>query len=67
MAEKYHELSKAHLACDYLHANSTTHEFLFGALAELVDNARYGNQYHCQEPRHMNTQIFMITGKSLDR
>ncbi|XP_078088022.1 ATPase MORC2-like [Mustelus asterias] len=40
MADKYHELSKAHLTCDYLHANSTTHEFLFGALAELVDNAR---------------------------
>jgi len=23
-----------------LHTNSTTHEFLFGALAELVDNSR---------------------------
>uniref|UniRef100_UPI00398E4F01 ATPase MORC2-like n=1 Tax=Pristiophorus japonicus TaxID=55135 RepID=UPI00398E4F01 len=40
MADKYHELARAQLTCDYLHANSTTHEFLFGALAELVDNAR---------------------------
>ncbi|XP_072440411.1 ATPase MORC2-like [Chiloscyllium punctatum] len=40
MTDKYHELSRAQLTCDYLHANSTTHEFVFGALAELVDNAR---------------------------
>ncbi|XP_067848319.1 ATPase MORC2-like [Heptranchias perlo] len=40
MEDKYHELSRAQLTCDYLQANSTTHEFLFGALAELVDNAR---------------------------
>ncbi|KAL5016011.1 hypothetical protein ScPMuIL_005600 [Solemya velum] len=36
----YGSLSRAQLSFDYLHTNSTTHEFLFGALAELVDNAR---------------------------
>ncbi|XP_065831933.1 ATPase MORC2-like isoform X2 [Oscarella lobularis] len=37
---KYSGLCRAQLSYDYLHTNSTTHEFLFGALAELVDNAR---------------------------
>lgn len=36
----YSSLSRAQLTYEYLHTNSTTHEFLFGALAELVDNAR---------------------------
>ncbi|BFZ18658.1 hypothetical protein BsWGS_21697 [Bradybaena similaris] len=36
----YSTLNRAQLSFDYLHANSTTHEFLFGALAELLDNAR---------------------------
>lgn len=36
----YSTLNRAQLTFDYLHTNSTTHEFLFGALAELVDNAR---------------------------
>ncbi|KAK7475039.1 hypothetical protein BaRGS_00033720, partial [Batillaria attramentaria] len=36
----YSTLSRAQLSFDYLHTNSTTHEFLFGALAELLDNAR---------------------------
>jgi len=36
----YSNLSRAQLSFDYLHTNSTTHEFLFGALAELLDNAR---------------------------
>lgn len=36
----YKGLSRAQLSYDYLHTNSTTHEFLFGALAELLDNAR---------------------------
>nr|XP_056715305.1 ATPase MORC2 [Euleptes europaea] len=36
----YSSLQRAQLTFDYLHTNSTTHEFLFGALAELVDNAR---------------------------
>ncbi|XP_069135950.1 ATPase MORC2-like isoform X1 [Argopecten irradians] len=40
MAQNYSNLSRAQLSFDYLHTNSTTHEFLFGALAELVDNAR---------------------------
>ncbi|KAM9371781.1 ATPase MORC2 [Phaethornis superciliosus] len=36
----YSILNRAQLTFEYLHTNSTTHEFLFGALAELVDNAR---------------------------
>ncbi|XP_041348981.1 ATPase MORC2-like [Gigantopelta aegis] len=36
----YNTLSRAQLSFEYLHTNSTTHEFLFGALAELLDNAR---------------------------
>ncbi|PAA85579.1 hypothetical protein BOX15_Mlig032543g1, partial [Macrostomum lignano] len=36
----YSSLSKAQLSFEYLHTNSTTHEFLFGAIAELIDNAR---------------------------
>lgn len=28
------------MSFDYLHTNSTTHEFLFGAIAELIDNSR---------------------------
>nr|CDS15848.1 MORC family CW type zinc finger protein 2B [Echinococcus granulosus] len=38
--ETYARLSRAQLSFDYLHTNSTTHEFLFGAIAELIDNAR---------------------------
>ncbi|KAL7867826.1 hypothetical protein SRHO_G00092100 [Serrasalmus rhombeus] len=36
-------LNRAQLTFEYLHTNSTTHEFLFGALAELVDNSRDAN------------------------
>ncbi|MFH4974976.1 hypothetical protein AB6A40_001685 [Gnathostoma spinigerum] len=36
----YSILNRASIGYDYLHTNSTTHEFLFGAIAELVDNAR---------------------------
>ncbi|XP_046840799.1 ATPase MORC2-like isoform X2 [Xenia sp. Carnegie-2017] len=39
-SSSYSTLSRAQLTVEYLHTNSTTHEFLFGALAELVDNAR---------------------------
>ncbi|XP_029018303.1 ATPase MORC2 isoform X2 [Betta splendens] len=39
----YINLSRAQLTFEYLHTNSTTHEFLFGALAELVDNSRDAN------------------------
>ncbi|XP_028680468.1 ATPase MORC2 isoform X2 [Erpetoichthys calabaricus] len=39
----YSSLNRAQLTFEYLHTNSTTHEFLFGALAELVDNARDAN------------------------
>ncbi|VDN11373.1 unnamed protein product [Dibothriocephalus latus] len=38
--EHYSQLSRAQLSFDYLHTNSTTHEFLFGAVAELIDNSR---------------------------
>ncbi|CAH8853421.1 unnamed protein product [Trichobilharzia szidati] len=38
--ELYSQLNRAQLSYDYLHTNSTTHEFLFGAIAELIDNAR---------------------------
>ncbi|VDP91623.1 unnamed protein product [Echinostoma caproni] len=38
--ETYAQLNRAQLSFDYLHTNSTTHEFLFGAIAELIDNAR---------------------------
>ncbi|XP_039188412.1 ATPase MORC2 isoform X1 [Crotalus tigris] len=43
MASNYSSLQRAQLTFEYLHTNSTTHEFLFGALAELVDNARDAN------------------------
>uniref|UniRef100_A0A8C9DQ07 MORC family CW-type zinc finger 2 n=1 Tax=Prolemur simus TaxID=1328070 RepID=A0A8C9DQ07_PROSS len=42
----YSSLNRAQLTFEYLHTNSTTHEFLFGALAELVDNARYVSSGH---------------------
>ncbi|WKX98980.1 hypothetical protein Q1695_014109 [Nippostrongylus brasiliensis] len=31
---------KATISYEYLHTNSTTHEFVYGAIAELVDNSR---------------------------
>uniref|UniRef100_H0WSM9 MORC family CW-type zinc finger protein 1 n=1 Tax=Otolemur garnettii TaxID=30611 RepID=H0WSM9_OTOGA len=40
MGDKYSSLRRAKLHLDFIHANSTTHSFLFGALAELLDNAR---------------------------
>ena len=40
MSTKYRKLKRANLTYEYLDTNSTTHEFLFGALAELVDNSR---------------------------
>ncbi|CAF0892163.1 unnamed protein product [Brachionus calyciflorus] len=40
MSKKYVNLSRANLNSDYLESNSTTHDFAFGALAELVDNSR---------------------------
>ncbi|XP_056009160.1 ATPase MORC2-like [Ostrea edulis] len=42
-SNNYSALSRAQLSFEYLHTNSTTHEFLFGAVAELVDNARDAN------------------------
>ncbi|OON14728.1 CW-type Zinc Finger [Opisthorchis viverrini] len=38
--DTYSQLNRAQLSFDYLHTNSTTHEFLFGAIAELIDNSR---------------------------
>uniref|UniRef100_A0A2K5QM94 MORC family CW-type zinc finger protein 1 n=2 Tax=Cebus imitator TaxID=2715852 RepID=A0A2K5QM94_CEBIM len=40
MGDRYAVLRRAQLHLDFIHANSTTHSFLFGALAELLDNAR---------------------------
>ncbi|KAM9671217.1 MORC family CW-type zinc finger protein 1 [Dama dama] len=40
MGDRYAALLRAQLHLDFIHANSTTHSFLFGALAELLDNAR---------------------------
>ncbi|XP_054830407.1 MORC family CW-type zinc finger protein 1 [Eublepharis macularius] len=39
-ASRYEPLCRAELRLEYLHANSTTHDFLFGAVAELIDNSR---------------------------
>ncbi|KAM6446445.1 LOW QUALITY PROTEIN: MORC family CW-type zinc finger protein 1 [Liasis olivaceus] len=41
MAESapYAALCRAELRLEFLHANSTTHDFLFGAVAELIDNS----------------------------
>lgn len=38
--DQYDCLNKAQLSFEYLHTNSTTHTFLFGAIAELLDNSR---------------------------
>ncbi|XP_070799745.1 MORC family CW-type zinc finger protein 1 [Pituophis catenifer annectens] len=42
MAESalYAGLCRAELTLEFLHANSTTHDFVFGAIAELIDNSR---------------------------
>ncbi|CAI9169355.1 unnamed protein product [Rangifer tarandus platyrhynchus] len=40
MGDRYAALLRARLHLDFIHANSTTHSFPFGALAELLDNAR---------------------------
>lgn len=37
---QYTHLKQASLARDFLHTNSTSHDFLFGAMAELIDNSR---------------------------
>ncbi|XP_070606212.1 MORC family CW-type zinc finger protein 1 isoform X2 [Erythrolamprus reginae] len=36
----YGSLCRAELTLEFLHANSTTHDFIFGAIAELIDNSR---------------------------
>ncbi|KAI4579230.1 hypothetical protein MJG53_001100 [Ovis ammon polii x Ovis aries] len=49
MGDKYPALLRAQLHLDFIHANSTTHSFLFGALAELLDNARLAELSHLRE------------------
>nr|XP_056714156.1 MORC family CW-type zinc finger protein 1 [Euleptes europaea] len=39
-ATRYGALCRAELRLEYLRANSATHDFLFGAVAELIDNSR---------------------------
>nr|XP_034971837.1 MORC family CW-type zinc finger protein 1 isoform X2 [Zootoca vivipara] len=39
-AARYGALCRAALSLEYLYTNSTTHDFLFGAIAELIDNSR---------------------------
>ncbi|CAF1131939.1 unnamed protein product [Didymodactylos carnosus] len=48
----YDLLNKAQLSFEYLHTNSTTHTFIFGALAELVDNSR--------DAQAQNLKIFTV-------
>jgi len=53
--DQYDCLNKAQLSFEYLHTNSTTHTFLFGALAELIDNSRDAGTrnldiYTCKDP-----------------
>ncbi|CAF4555661.1 unnamed protein product [Rotaria sp. Silwood1] len=55
MKDQYDCLNKAQLSFEYLHTNSTTHTFLFGALAELVDNSQDAGAknldiYTCKNP-----------------
>ncbi|CAF5043843.1 unnamed protein product [Rotaria sp. Silwood1] len=55
MKDQYDCLNKAQLSFEYLHTNSTTHTFLFGALAELVDNSQDAGAknldiYTCKDP-----------------
>ncbi|XP_067931877.1 ATPase MORC2-like isoform X2 [Watersipora subatra] len=38
--DEYNNLNTASLDTEYLMTNATTHSFIFGAMAELVDNAR---------------------------
>ncbi|XP_064613507.1 ATPase MORC2-like [Liolophura sinensis] len=69
----YQGLSRAQLSFDYLHTNSTTHEFLFGALAELLDNARDASATKiniftepCKETRGGYYLCFLDDGEGMD-
>jgi len=72
-ATKYPTLQRAGLTQNYLHSNSTTHQFLFGALAELLDNARdanatkinvfTANDTNCRGGFYIN---FLDDGKGMD-
>ncbi|KAJ6662682.1 hypothetical protein lerEdw1_011322 [Lerista edwardsae] len=53
----YGALSRAELRLEYLHANSTTHDFLFGAVAELIDNSR--------DAGATRLDIFTVTNENL--
>ncbi|XP_053160798.1 MORC family CW-type zinc finger protein 1 isoform X2 [Hemicordylus capensis] len=55
-ASRYGDLCRAELRLEYLHANSTTHDFLFGAVAELIDNSRDAGA----------TRLDIFTGEATD-
>ncbi|CAH6792387.1 Morc1 [Phodopus roborovskii] len=55
--DKYALLQRAKLHLDFIHANSTTHSFLFGALAELLDNAR--------DAGAMRLDVFSVANETL--
>jgi hypothetical protein len=48
----------------YLHLNATTHEFLFGAMAELVDNSR--NAQAKSLKIYTSTHNDLISGQSIN-
>ncbi|CAF0876334.1 unnamed protein product [Adineta ricciae] len=54
---QYDCLNKAQLSFEYLHTNSTTHTFLFGALAELVDNSRDAGAKNLHIYTHNNPSL----------
>ncbi|XP_066477367.1 MORC family CW-type zinc finger protein 1 [Tiliqua scincoides] len=56
-AARYGALCRAELRLEYLHANSTTHDFLFGAVAELIDNSR--------DAGATRLDIFTVTNENL--
>ncbi|CAJ0600033.1 unnamed protein product [Cylicocyclus nassatus] len=63
---------KATISYEYLHTNSTTHEFVYGAIAELVDNSRdaMANNLHIDyEPNDAHGGMLSILddGCGMDR
>ncbi|CAK9297209.1 unnamed protein product [Gordionus sp. m RMFG-2023] len=57
MAVNYKYLNRAQLSINYLHSNSTTHEFLFGALAEMIDNSRDANAKNIHIYEEANSEL----------
>jgi len=61
--EKYSCLARARVARSFLDSNATTHSFIFGAMAEIVDNSRDAdaqNLYIYTEPRDDLRGGFML-------